>query len=1008
MSNPKKKATGVVLWSVMTVVLVILLIASIIGTNFALAGSQAINIFLKTETYKVVDDGSGGDSTYYESEYSSRDELKAAGQTVAEQVEAEGAVLLINNGALPLASGAKVSTVSHSSVDIVTCGNGAADIDTSAAPTLKEALEGAGLEVNPTLWDFYKGLDEILNENGIPVYARTPGKLSNQTEGGSRDSYTVNEVPVNVYTSDVTASFASYNDAAIVTISRISGEGADLANDGFVDGTNILELTENEKAMMEMVNQNFETVIVLVNSTNAIDCSFLYDYDVDAALWIGYTGDWGLNAVADILVGNVNPSGHLVDTYTFDNNSAPATVGLYGASYTNFDINDASKWYDIYGAQLDGNHTYILYQEGIYVGYRYYETRYEDVVMGTGNAGDYNYSEVVAFPFGYGLSYTTFAWSNYSCEYEKDSDSFIITVDVKNTGDVAGKEVVQVYFQSPYTDYDKKNGIEKASVELCGFGKTSLLEPGKSETVTIEVAREELAAYDENNAKTYILDAGDYYLTAANNAHAAVNNILAAKGYTTADGMTADGNADLTYTYNVEKLDAETYAVSSVTGYEITNQFDSADLSQYGYDITYLSRSDWQGTWPEVMTLEATDQMFADGLYMYQTYQSHQDLDDAIAKATNGVYSAAEMPTMGAKNGLTLAMYIGVDYDDPAWEDLLDQLTFEEMAVMIGQGYHNTAAAASVGKPATIDDNGPQGFTQNLTGVAEKITAYTDENIMAATFNVELMEEMGEVLGEDCMELGASGLYGPAMNIHRNAYAGRNFEYYSEDPFLSGAIAAAEVKGIQSKGVYVYIKHFAINDSETGCRCISTWANEQSIRELYLKPFQMAVVEGDAHAVMNAFARFGVVWSGAHKGLMTEVLRNEWGFDGFGLTDFSGNAVFAQYGIMMKSFDVAWGLLAGTDSWDASALQWTDDLNNLYKNDADICQAMRQACHRILYTVANSNAMNGISSSAKVVSVTPWWQVALYCLIGVCAVGTLFSGVKLVLAIRKKKSAKAE
>ena len=993
MSNPKKKGTGVKLWSVMTVVMVILLIASIIGTNFAMAGSQAINIFLKTETYKVVDDGDGSDSTYYESEYGSREELRDAGQAIAEQVEAEGAVLLINNGALPLASGAKVSTVSHSSVDIVTCGNGAADIDTSAAPTLKEALEGAGLEVNSTLWDFYKGLDTILNDNGVPVYARTPGKLSNQTEGGSRDSYTVNEVPVSEYTADVKSSFASYNDAAIVTISRISGEGADLANDGFVDGTNILELTENEKAMMEMVNENFDTVIVLINSTNAIDCSFLYDYDVDAALWIGYTGDWGLNAVADILVGNVNPSGHLVDTYTFDNNSAPATVGLYGASYTNFDINDTSKWYDIYGAQLDGNHTYILYQEGIYVGYRYYETRYEDVVMGTGNAGDYNYSDIVAFPFGYGLSYTTFEWSNYNCEYDKDSDSFTITVDVKNTGDVAGKEVVQVYFQSPYTDYDKKNGIEKASVELCGFGKTSLLEPGKSETVTIEVAREELAAYDENGAQTYILDAGDYYLTAANNAHAAVNNILAAKGYTTADGMTADGNTEMVYTYNVENLDTETYSVSSVTGYEITNQFDSADLSQYGYDITYLSRSDWQGTWPEVMTLEATDQMFEDGLYIYQTYSGIEG-------------STTEMPTMGAKNGLTLAMYIGVDYDDPAWEDLLDQLTFEEMAVMIGQGYHNTAAAASVGKPATTDDNGPQGFTQNLTGVAEKITAYTDENIMAATFNTELMEEMGEVLGEDCMELGASGLYGPAMNIHRNAYAGRNFEYYSEDPFLSGAIATAEVKGIQSKGVYVYIKHFAINDSETGCRCISTWANEQSIRELYLKPFQMAVQDGDAHAVMNAFARFGVVWSGAHYGLMTEVLRNEWGFDGFGLTDFSGNAVFAQYGIMMKSYDVAWGLLAGTDSWDASALQWTDDLNNLYKNDPDICQAMRQACHRILYTVANSNAMNGISSSAKVVSVTPWWQMALYCLIGVCAVGTLFSAVKLVLAIRKKKASK--
>ncbi|MBQ8835280.1 MAG: glycoside hydrolase family 3 protein [Oscillospiraceae bacterium] len=988
MSNPKKKGTGVKLWSVMTVLLVILLVASIIGTNVAMGASQAINIFLKTETYKVVEgEGEVTDTEYFKSDYASRDELKSAGQAVAEQVEAEGAVLLMNNGALPLASGAKVSTISHSSVDIVTCGNGAADIDTSEAPTLKEALEDVGLVVNPTLWDFYAS-------GAGSTYIREPGKLSNQTDGASRDQYIINEVPQYAYTADITASFASYNDAAIVTISRISGEGADLANDGFRDGTNILDLTQNEKDMLQMAQTNFETVIVLINSTNAIDCSFLYEYEIDAALWIGYTGDWGLNAVADILVGNVNPSGHLVDTYTFDNDSAPAVVGIYGGSYTNYDPNDASKWYDVYGAQLDGNHTYILYQEGIYVGYRYYETRYEDVVMGTGNAGDYDYASTVAFPFGYGLSYTTFEWSDYNCKYNRSTDSFTITVDVTNTGDVAGKEVVQVYFQSPYTDYDKKNGIEKAAVELCGFGKTSLLAPGASETVTVEVPREELAAYDENGAKTYILDAGDYYLTAANNAHAAVNNVLAAKGYTTADGMTADGNAELVYTYNVEELDTETYSVSSVTGYEITNQFDSAELSQYGYDITYLSRSDWQGTWPEAMTLEATDKMFADGLYMYQTYSGIEG-------------STTEMPTMGAKNGMTLAMYIGVDYDDPAWEDLLDQLTFEEMAVMIGQGYHNTAAAASVGKPATTDDNGPQGFTQNLTGVAEKITAYTDENIMAATFNTELMEEMGEVLGEDCMELGASGLYGPAMNIHRNAYAGRNFEYYSEDPFLSGAIAAAEVKGIQSKGVYVYIKHFAINDSETGCRCISTWANEQSIRELYLKPFQMAVVVGDAHAVMNAFARFGVVWSGAHYGLMTEVLRNEWGFDGFGLTDFSGNAVFAQYGIMMKSYDVAHGLLAGTDSWDASATQWTDDLNNLYKNDPDICQAMRQACHRILYTVANSNAMNGLSSNTTIVSVTPWWQTALYTLIGICAVGTLLSGVKLVLAIRKKKAAKA-
>lgn len=989
MSNPKKKGTGTKLWSFMTVLMVVLLIASIIGTSVAMNAAQAINIFLKTETYKVESSGeSDTDSEYFKSAYGTREELEEAGKSVAEQVAAEGAVLLINNGALPLSAGQKVSTVSHSSVDIITCGTGAADIDTSAAPTLKEALEEVGFEVNPTLWNFYKDLDTKIDENGRPIYARTPGKLANQTSGGSRDSYTVNEIPMDVYTSDVISSFSSYNDAAIITISRIAGEGADLANDGFVDGTNILELTENEKDMFEMAQEHFDTIIVLINATNAMDCSFLYEYEIDAALWIGYTGEWGLNAVADILVGNVNPSGHLVDTYTFDNDSAPAVVGLYGASYTNYDPNDTSRWYDVYGAQLDGNHTYITYQEGIYVGYRYYETRYEDVIMGTGNAGDFNYDEIVAFPFGYGLSYTTFEWSDYSVDYDKGDDLFTVKVTVTNTGNVPGKEVVQVYFQSPYTDYDKQNGIEKAAVELCGFAKTDILAPNASETLTITVKGEELAAYDAYNAKTYILDAGDYYLTAAANAHAAVNNVLVAKGYE------VDGSAEFTYKHTVNKLDTETYSVSSATGYPITNRFESADLNQYGYDMKYLSRSDWQGTWPTVISIEATDKMFEDGLYMYQTY-----------KGIEG--STTEMPTMGANNGLTLAMFIGKDYDDPAWEDLLDQLTFEEMAVLTGQGYHNTAACPSVGKPATIDDNGPQGFTQNLTGVAEAVTAYTDENIMAATYNVELMEEMGEMLGEDCMELGASGLYGPAMNLHRNAYAGRNFEYYSEDPFLSGAIAAAETKGIQSKGVYVYLKHFALNDNETGCRCISTWANEQSIRELYLKPFEMAVVDGDAHAVMNAFARFGVVWSGAHYGLMTEVLRNEWGFDGFGLTDFSGNAAFAAYGIMMKSYDVAWGVLAGTDSWDASATQWTDDLMNLYRNDPDICQALRQSAHRILYTVANSNAMNGLDANVRIVAVTPWWQTALYALCAVMAVGTVLSAMKLVKAVKKSKAAKA-
>ncbi len=983
----KKKGTGVVKWSVISVISVILCVALVYANNLAFGSAQVINIYLGISTTKTVD---GDDSAvYYETGYDSTEELEAHDQEIAEQLSGEGIVLLKNdNDALPLASGSAVSTFSHSVVDIVTCGTGSADIDTSAAPTLKEALEEVGLTVNPTLWDFYE------TEAGSE-YVRTPGKgsiLSNRTE------WDINEVPVSVYTDAVTASYSEYNDAAIVVISRVAGEGADLALDGFADGTNILELTTEEQEMLEMVNESFDTVIVLINSTNALECDFIDNeaYGIDAVLWIGYTGTWGLNSVADILVGNTNPSGKLVDTYCYDNTTAPSMASLYGYTWANYDESDTENWYSVSNGGLDGNMKYITYQEGIYIGYRYYETRYEDVVMGTGNAGDYDYASEVAYPFGYGLSYTDFEWSDYNVSFDAASDTFTVNVTVTNTGDTAGKDVVEIYFQSPYTDYDVANSIEKASVELCGFAKTGLLEPGTSETVTIEIPREELAAYDSTSAKTYILDAGDYYLTAATDAHEAVNNILAAKGYTTANGMTADGDAAFVSTYTNEALDAETYSVSSATGYEITNQFDSADLNYYdGYEMTYLSRSDWQGTWPTGMDgLEASEEMLEGDLNPYLSYVSSDD--------------GTEYPTMGADNGMTLGMMIGKDYDDEDWDLLLDQLTFEEMAEMIGQGYHNTAMAVSVSKPATTDDNGPQGFTQSLTGVSECHAAYSDENIMAATWNVDLMYEVGVCLGTDVLDLGASGLYGPAMNTHRNAYCGRNFEYYSEDGFLAGKIAAAEVSGIQTKGVYVYIKHFALNDSETGCRCISTFANEQSIREIYLKPFQTAITEGGAKCVMNSFARFGVTWSGAYYGLQTEVLRNEWGLEGFSLTDFSGNSQFASYGIVMQSFDAVYGLLAGTDAWDSSATQWTEELVNYYQDDATVAQAMRQACHRILYTVANSNAMNGFTEDTEIVAVTPWWQTAIYALDVVVGAFTVFSVVKLVLAVRRRKKSKQQ
>ena len=417
-------------------------------------------------------------------------------------------------------------------------------------------------------------------------------------------------------------------------------------------------------------------------------------------------------------------------------------------------------------------------------------------------------------------------------------------------------------------------------------------------------------------------------------------------------------------------------------------------MTYYGYDeMNMLTRANWTGTWPEKIAIEANDALLVD----INPYQSYKGIDG----------STTEMPTMGADNGMTLGMMIGKDYDDPDWDKLLDQVTYEEMAELVGKGYHNTAMVQSVSKPATTDDNGPQGFTQTLTGVATCHAAYSDENIMAATFNVDLMKEVGICIGNDMLDLGASGLYGPAMNIHRTAYSGRNFEYFSEDPFLSGKIAAAEVEGIQSKGVYVYIKHFALNDTESKCRCIATFTSEQAIREVYLKSFETAVTEGGAKCVMNAFARIGGIWSGAHKGLQTNILRGEWGLTGFNLTDFSGNAAFANYGITMKSFDVAQGLLAGTDSWDSSAQQWTSELIKTYQGDPDITQAMREATHRILYTVANSNAMNGFTADTKIVGVTPWWKTALICVDVVLGILVAVSIFMLVKRIKARKAAKA-
>lgn len=912
-------------------------------------------------------------ANYYEMDFESEEEMYAYGDKICYQVEAEGAALLMNNGALPLAEGAKVSTLSSSSVNLVYGGTGSGNVDASEADNLKVSLEKSGLKVNPTLWDFY------LTGAGA-AYSRNAGAGESAALAGQA---TIAEVPVDVYTEDVKNSFAEYGDAVIITISRVGGEGYDLE----FQASNYLALSEEEQAMLQWAADmkkagTVKSIVVLINSSNALQVDFLKDnrYDVDACLWIGGVGISGTNAVTDILAGKVNPSGSLVDTYCYDNYSSPAMQNFVPTTYGGYD-----------GANIPANaSTYMIYQEGIYVGYKYYETRYEDYVMGTGNAGTYAYGDDVAFPFGYGLSYTTFEYSNMNVVYNAQTDQFEVTVTVTNAGTVAGKETVQVYSQSPYTQYDIDNGVEKASVALCGFGKTAILEPGASEDITIYVDKRDLASYDTYGAGTYILDAGDYYLTVATDAHNAVNNTLAAKGYTvenTSGRMDTDGDAALAYKWVQEELDAQTYS-TSLNGTPIKNQLSSADLNLYEDDgvssITYLSRSDWEGTWPsEILKIELTEALI----------KALQDVQYDPAD-----YEPVEMPTLGAKNGLKLYDMIGLDYDDPKWEQLLDQLTFDEMVSLIGDSFHWRMPAESVNAPGARDENGPQGLTAALfgSGLGDiDPTAFTSEDVMAATFNTELMYEVGKVIGNNCLAADVVCLYGPGSNTHRTPYGGRNFEYYSEDGFLAGEIGGAEIQAIQDKGVDVVIKHFALNDCEQQRIGQAVWLNEQTAREIYLKAFQKPLEECDANGVMTAYTRWGTRWSGSYKPLMTNIMRLEWGNIGMSITD----NVLTTY---CNGVD---GIMAGTTTYDAMLWYITQQLPK-YENDAVVVSAMREACHHNLYALANSSGMNGIGADTVVKAKSP----ALVSMVRNLAIvtGVLFVVMTVLWILGKKKWKKTE
>ena len=804
-------------------------------------------------------------------------------RAMAQELVREGAVLLKDqNNALPLAEGTAVNLFGYGSVDPIYGGSGSGASDTSSNIDLVTGLTNAGFSVNQELVDFYK-------KSGVSRAAQ---------KGFEGSNFTPAEVPAEKYTDTLLQNAKAFSDVAIVTISRVGGEGGDLPQDMYAagysktdDGRHYLELTQDEEDLLALVKaQGFDKVIVLINSSNAMELGFLEDDSIDAALWIGSLGSTGFNAVGEILSGKVNPSGRLSDTYAYDLTSAPAYWNAGDFTYANL------------------KHHYVEYAEGIYVGYRFYETRYVDNT--TGVCDEAAYAKAVQYPFGYGLSYTTFEQS--IADYKTTDSAIEMTVEVKNTGAVAGKDVVQVYYTAPYTI----GGIEKSHVVLAGFAKTGLLEPGASEKVTITFAPEDMASYDETGAKAYVLEAGTYQIKLMNNAH----DVIDQREY----------EVPATITYSGENARSTDLVAA-------TNEFE--DVAQ-GQITQYVSRADWEGTPPTARTDGKT-----------------ASAETIAAKENAPVYenNDSDQPITIADHGLTLEDMTGLDYDDPKWNDLLEQLSVDDMTNMISNGGWSTPEVASVGKPATNDLDGPAGINSlvsNLKGVS-----FPSEVIVGSSWNTDLAQRFGTAFGAEAAANHVVGLYAPGMNIHRTPFSGRNFEYYSEDGLLSGKMGAAMVQGVDSQGVYTYVKHFALNDQESNRLSISVWANEQSIREIYLKPFELSVKEGGTTAVMSSYSRLGNTWAGASKALLTDVLRNEWGFHGMVVTDSAmGNTSW---------MDVNLAIRAGGDMMLCLMGVKLDSSSNTAQ------QAMRRACHNILYTQANSIAI------AAAVDNTPYWLILL-------------------------------
>ena len=864
------------------------------------------------------------------------DETNEEAAEVAEEIMEDGIVLLKNESLLPLNETKKLNIFGWESINPAYGGAGSGGInDLYDIVSLNQGLENAGFSINQKLVDFYNN------------YGADNPEMSIQ-----KQSWTLPEPPVDTYSDELIKGAKEYSDVAVVVLSRKAGEGhndipmdvkkAAYDNnsdeyDDFPEGEHYLQLSQTERDMVDMVCSNFDNVIVVYNGANQFELGFADEYpQIKSVVWCPGTGNVGFNALGKVFSGEINPSGKTPDTFIYDMTTAPWWNNAEKTEYTNL-ADMAVEGMNAGTAQVYAP-AFTNYVEGIYVGYKYYETAAQE--------GAIDYDKTVQYPFGYGLSYTEF--EQKMGELEEKDGQISVDVEVTNTGDVAGKDVVEVYYKPPYTN----GGIEKSSANLIEFAKTDLLQPGESQIVTVAFSIEDMASYDENNAKAYVLEKGDYVISINSDSH----TVLDQKTYT--------ADADVVYEGENKRASDNTAA---------TNVFEDAKG-----DITYLSRADHFANYEEATAAPASAELG-------EPYVSEYHLNSNFDKTTY-LNDEDVMPTTGADNGLTLADMRDADYDDPRWEKLLDQLTVDEMENMIAMAGYQTAAMDSVGKVATLDFDGPAAINNNFTGVGS--IGFPIEVVVASTWNKELAQSWGECMGKISQEMGAEGWYAPGMNTHRTAFGARNYEYFSEDGVLAGNMGANAVEGARKYGVYSYIKHFALY--EGNAKMVSVWSNEQAIRETYLKPFEISVKQGSANAVMVSWSFLGDKWTGESSNLMNTVLRDEWGFRGMALTDFFRNN---GHGFMNADAALANGV-------DAMLSTFNGEENNVAnpEHPTSVLQ-MRNACKNVMYTVVSSWAYDGEHEETGMEN----WKKAG---IGIDIVIALFMAGMEVLVIRGYKKRK--